>query len=69
MLADWEMSSYLSLGRHFQFIRWHWRRLVRWATASGQYDGQLFILLQMVYEDEDEELIFEQVSLLVGKNL
>lgn len=32
-----------------------------------EYEGQLFILLQMVYEDEDEELVFEQVSLLLGK--
>ena len=32
-----------------------------------EYEGQLFILLQMVYENEEEELVFEQVSLLLGK--
>jgi magnesium transporter len=32
-----------------------------------EYEGQLFILLQMVYEDEEKELVFEQVSLLLGK--
>jgi magnesium transporter len=32
-----------------------------------EYDGQLFIVLQMAYEDKDEELIFEQVSLLIGE--
>ena len=32
-----------------------------------EYEEQLFILLQMVYEDEGEELVFEQVSLVVGR--
>jgi magnesium transporter len=32
-----------------------------------EYEGQLFALLQMVYEDEAEEMVFEQVSLMVGK--
>ena len=57
------------LGRHFRI---HPLALED-VLSTGQrpkvdeYDGQLFILLQMVYEDEDEELVFEQVSLLVGK--
>jgi magnesium transporter len=32
-----------------------------------EYEGQLFIVLQMAYEDEEEDLVFEQVSLLLGK--
>src|ERR1700729_3082141 len=57
------------LGRHFRI---HPLALED-VLSTGQrpkvdeYDGQLFILLQMVYEDENEELVFEQVSLLVGK--
>lgn len=31
------------------------------------YDGQLFLLLQMVYHNEELELVFEQLSILVGE--
>jgi magnesium transporter len=57
------------LGRHFRI---HPLALED-ALSTGQrpkvdeYEGQLFILLQMVYEDEAEEIVFEQVSLLVAK--
>ncbi len=33
-----------------------------------EYDDHYFIVLQMVYRDKDAELIFEQMSLFVGKN-
>jgi magnesium transporter len=57
------------LGRHFRI---HPLALED-ALSTGQrpkvdeYEGQLFILLQMVYEDEAEEIVFEQVSLVVAK--
>lgn len=33
-----------------------------------EYDDQLFIVLQMAYEETEGELVFEQVSLLLGKH-
>ncbi len=33
-----------------------------------EYDDQLFIVLQMAYEETEGELVFEQVSLLFGKH-
>jgi magnesium transporter len=33
-----------------------------------EYDDQLFIVLQMAYEATEGELVFEQVSLLLGKH-
>jgi magnesium transporter len=66
-LGDVELLR--QLGRHFRI---HPLALED-VLSTGQrpkvdeYDGQLFILLQMVYEDEDEEIVFEQVSLVVGK--
>jgi magnesium transporter len=68
MLVDSEMSSYFvsSVGIS-GFIPWHWRTSCppvngrRWMNTMDK----LFILLQMVYEDE--EIVFEQVSLVVGK--
>src|ERR1700742_4415387 len=32
-----------------------------------EYDNQLFIVLQMVYEMEDNEIVFEQVCLVLGE--
>ena len=66
-LGDVELLR--QLGRHFRI---HPLALED-ALSTGQrpkvdeYEGQLFILLQMVYEDEAEEIVFEQVSLLVAK--
>src|SRR6516164_773501 len=64
-----DVELFRRLGQHFQF---HPLALED-ALSPGQrpkvdeYEGQLFILLQMAYEDKEEELIFEQVSLLLGK--
>ena len=33
-----------------------------------EYDDQLFIVLQMAYEETEGELVFEQVNLLLGKH-
>jgi magnesium transporter len=33
-----------------------------------EYEDQLFIVLQMAYEETEGELVFEQVSLLLGKH-
>jgi magnesium transporter len=64
-----DVELFRRLGQHFQF---HPLALED-ALSPGQrpkvdeYQGQLFILLQMAYEDKEEELVFEQVSLLLGK--
>ena len=64
-----DVELFRRLGQHFHF---HPLALED-ALSPGQrpkvdeYEGQLFILLQMAYEDKEEELIFEQVSLLLGK--
>jgi magnesium transporter len=66
-LGDVELLR--QLGRHFRI---HPLALED-VLSTGQrpkvdeYEGQLFILLQMVYEDEAEEIVFEQVSLVVAK--
>jgi len=57
------------LGRHF---RVHPLALEDVLTIGqrpkvDEYDDQLFILLQMAYNDETGRLVFEQVSLLLGK--
>ncbi|MBV9276081.1 MAG: magnesium/cobalt transporter CorA [Verrucomicrobia bacterium] len=33
-----------------------------------EYDRQLFMVLQMVYHDEKSQLVFEQLSLLIGEH-
>jgi magnesium transporter len=64
-----DVEVFRRLGRHF---RLHPLALED-ALCPGQrpkvdeYQDQLFILLQMAYENKEEELIFEQVSLLLGK--
>ena len=33
-----------------------------------EYDGYLFVVLKMLYYDDDENVVIEQVSLVLGKN-
>jgi magnesium transporter len=67
-LGDVELLR--QLGRHFHIhpLALEDVLITGQRPKVDEYDGQLFILLQMVYEDDDQELIFEQVSLVVGKN-
>lgn len=64
-----DVEVFRQLGQHFHF---HPLALED-VLSPGQrpkvdeYEGQLFILLQMAYEGKEDELIFEQVSLLLGK--
>jgi magnesium transporter len=66
-LGDVELLR--QLGRHFRIhpLALEDVLITGQRPKVDEYDRQLFILLQMVYEDEDQELIFEQVSLVVGK--
>jgi magnesium transporter len=66
-LGDVELLR--QLGRHFRIHPLAMEDVMTTGQRPkvDEYDGQLFILLQMVYEDEDAELIFEQVSLVMGK--
>lgn len=66
-LGDVELLR--KLGKHFRI---HPLALEDVLTTGqrpkvDEYEGQLFVLLQMVYKGEAEEMIFEQVSLMVGK--
>jgi magnesium transporter len=66
-LGDVELLR--ELGRHFRIHPLALEDLLTTGQRPkvDEYEGQLFILLQMVYEDEAEEMVFEQVSLVVGK--
>jgi magnesium transporter len=66
-LGDVELLR--ELGRHFRIHPLAMEDVMTPGQRPkvDEYEGQLFILLQMVYEDEDEELIFEQVSMVIGK--
>lgn len=66
-LGDVELLHHL--GEHFRMHPLALEDILSVGQRSkvDEYEGQLFILLQMVNEDKGKELAFEQMSLLLGK--
>jgi magnesium transporter len=65
-----EVETLRKVGEHFQIHPLALEDVFNTGQRPhiDEYEDQLFIVLQMAYEETEGELVFEQVSLLLGKH-